>query len=277
MNDHDLLNTTAAQPIIRFFWCKLGSVFNLLANSYALSLTVTNQVPCLKLCMYFSFPVDPPICLLWQYYEYQRGSKGFFLHLHFDNVWSNSTETTKEHLTLLYRNSRRRKSSELAMDLPVRYNNVLLTGPLSSNKGDGCRAVRTMHLPGFFSSVPPACISALVAGTPNFRTSFQMFIRCKMGLKRRQSRTTMVTPFVETKLAAVLSHNNSVGIRHAGIYCAFKTNSVFARLYDVMNVLMTKTCLTVPFVGVTDFTTRGAPKGGEGCRVATPQIHHRQN
>jgi len=159
------------------------------------------------------------------------------------------------------------------MDLPVRYNNVLLTGPLSSNKGDGCRAVRTMHLPGFFSSVPPACISALVAAKPNFRTSFQMFIRCKMGLERRQSRTTMVTPFAETKHAAILSHNNSVGIRHAGIYCTFKTNNFFARLYDVMNVLMTKTCLSVPFVGVTDFTKPGAhPRGAglSGCNAPNP-------
>ena len=102
--------------------------------------------------MYFSFPVYPPICLLGFNYEYHRGPKGIFLQMHFDCLWSNGTETTKEHLTPLeHRNGRRRNSSELAMDLPVRYNNVLLTGPLSSNKGEECRTVRTMHLPGFFS------------------------------------------------------------------------------------------------------------------------------
>jgi hypothetical protein len=37
--------------------------------------------------------------------------------------------------------------------------------------------------------VPPACKSALVAATPNFRTSFQItFIRCRMGSETRQSK-----------------------------------------------------------------------------------------
>jgi hypothetical protein len=106
-----------------------------------------------------------------------------------------------------------------------------------------------------------------VAGTPNFRTSFQMFIRCKMGLERRQSHKTMVTPFAETNQlnrATILSHNKSVGDQTCWWYCAFKANSFFVRFYDVMNVLMTKTCLTVPFVGVTDFTKPGAHPRGRG-------------
>ena len=96
-----------------------------------------------------------------------------------------------------------------------------------------------------------------------------------------QSHKTIVTPFADTNQlnhAAILSHNNSVVIRHAGIYCTFNANSFFARFYDVMNVLMTKTCLTVPFVGVTDFTKTGAhPGGGADCQAATPQIPQSQN
>ena len=168
--------------------------------------------------MYFSFPVDPPICLLRLYYENHRGPKGIFLQLHFDYLWSNSTATSKDKRSSHSAAAQIQptaKQLRSAVDLPVRYNSVLLTGPLSSNKRDGCRTVRTMHLPGFFSSVPPACKSALVAGTPNFRTSFQMFIKCKMGLEPRESHTTMVTPFAETnklKHAAIPPHNRSVGL-----------------------------------------------------------------
>ena len=100
-----------------------------------------------------------------------------------------------------------------------------------------------------------------------------------MGLERRESHKTTVTPSAETNQsnhAAILSHNNSVEIRHAGTHCTFNANNFFARFYDVMNVLMTKTCLTVPFVGVTDFTKPGAhPRGGGGA--AMPQIPQNQN
>ena len=249
--------------------------FNLLANSYALSLIVINQVPWLKFCMYFSFPVDPPVS-----YGYITnttvGRAEFFTSC--TSTTSGLTvqqlQTTKEHLIpLQHRNSPRRNSSELAVDLPVRYNNVLLTGPLSSNKGDGCRTVRTMHLPEFFlrsrlRANPPLWRAHRTSGLP-----FQMFIRCKMGFERIQSHTTMVTPFAETKHAAVLSHNNSLGIRHAGIYCTFNANNFFARLYDVTNVLMTKTCLTVLSVGVADFTKAGAHPSGRGlagCNAPNP-------
>jgi hypothetical protein len=96
-----------------------------------------------------------------------------------------------------------------------------------------------------------------------------------MGLERRQSHKIMVTPFAETNQlnhTAILSHNNNVGIRHAGIHCTFNANSFFARFYDVMNALMTKTCLTVPFVGVTDFTKPGAhPRGARASGLQRPK------
>lgn len=46
-----------------------------------------------------------------------------------------------------------------------------------------------------------------------------------------------------------------------------------ARLYDVMNVLMTKTCLRVPFAGVTDFTKPGAhPRGAGAVGLQRPKF-----
>lgn len=110
-------------------------MFNILDNSYALSLIVTNQVPSLKFCMYFSFPVDPPICLSLMALlgKSQMAERNFSLAA-FRTAFGltvQQLQTTKERLIpLQYRNSRRPNSSKLAVDPPVRYDNsVLLTGP----------------------------------------------------------------------------------------------------------------------------------------------------
>jgi hypothetical protein len=86
----------------------------------------------------------------------------------------------------------------------------------------------------------------------------------------------MVTPCAETNQLeheAILSHNHSVGIRHAGTDCAFNGNNLFTSLVRHHERLNKQNMSTVPFVRITDFTKPEAhPKGAglSGCKAPNP-------